>query len=375
MDAVVVLLALASALDVALRHDPRAPRSPLWFTVPVAALAVLSLLGRRRYPLAAPLAVWLGVAAVSFVDGRLVVFAAGVAVAGFAASFLLGRVPDVVHARAGLAVVVICSAVVVRNDPSHAPADVAFVPASFALAWVAGYASRLVAERASEAEERAGRAEREREAAARLAVAEERARIAREMHDVVAHAISVIVLQVGAVRHTLPAELVGEQEALRAAEKAGRRALGEMRGLLGAMRDAGEELERAPQPGLDALGPLLDEVRGTGLAVDVRVEGEPVAVPPGLDLSAYRVVQEGLTNVIKHAAASHALVVVRYCPGGLEVEVRDDGHGPVLGDGLGHGLVGLRERVKIYGGSIDAGAAEGAGFVLRTRFPLPVEAR
>src|SRR5207253_7280702 len=117
MDAVVVLLALASALDVALRHDPRAPRSPLWFTVPVAVLAVLSLLGRRRYPLAAPLAVWLGVAAVSFVDGRLVVFAAGVAVAGFAAAFLLGRVPDVAHARAGLAVVVTCSAVVVRNDP------------------------------------------------------------------------------------------------------------------------------------------------------------------------------------------------------------------------------------------------------------------
>ncbi len=373
--AVVVLLALASALDVALRHDPRAPRSPLWFTVPVAALAVLSLLAARRYPMGAPVAVWVGAATVSFADGRLIVFAAGVAVAGFAAAFLLGRVPDAVHARAGLAVVVACSALVVRNDPGHAPADLAFVPASFALAWVAGYASRVVADRAVEAEARAGRAEREREVAARLAVAEERARIAREMHDVVAHAISVMVLQVGAVRHTLPAALASEQEALLAAENAGRRALGEMRGLLGAMREAGEEPARAPQPGLDGLGALVEEVRRAGLSVDLRVEGEPVPVPPALDVSAYRIVQEGLTNVLKHAAAGNAVVVVRYCPGGLEVEVSDDGRGPVAGDGLGHGLVGLRERVKIYGGSIEAGPGEGWGFVLRTRFPLPVESR
>ena len=375
MDVVVVLLASAAALDVVLRHDPRAPRSPLWFSVPAVALLVLALLARRRLPFAAPAAVWLAAAAVSVMDGRLIVFATGAVVAGYAASFLLGRVPDAAQSRVGLAVVVICSAVVVRNDPGHAPADVVLVPVSFALAWAAGYAGRLVADRASLAEERAGRAERERETAARLAVAEERARIAREMHDVVAHAVSVIVLQVGAVRHTLPVELAEEQEALRQAEDAGRTALTQMRGLLGALRDAGEELERAPQPGLDDLGPLVDDVRRTGLTVNVHVEGEPVPLPAALDLSAYRVVQEGLTNVLKHAQANRAEVVVRYRADTLELEVRDDGRGSSALDGGGHGLVGLRERVKIYAGSMDAGPDGGRGFVLHTRFPLTVDAR
>ena len=372
---VVVLLALAAALDVALRHDPRAPRSPLWFSVPVVALIVLALLARRRLPFAAPAVVWLTGAAVSVVDGRLIVFASGVVVAGYAAAFLLGRVPDAAQSRAGLAVVVACAAVVVRNDPGHAPADVVLVPLTFALAWAAGHAGRVVADRASEAEERAGRAERERETAARLAVAEERARIAREMHDVVAHAISMIVLQVGAVRHILPSELAEEQEALRRAEDSGRAALTEMRGLLGAMRDADEELERAPQPGLDDLGPLVEDVRRTGLTVNVHVEGEPVPLPAALDLSAYRVVQEGLTNVLKHAQADRAEVVVRYRPDTLELEVRDDGRGPLSEGTGGHGLVGLRERVKIYAGSMDAGPAAGRGYVLRTRFPLTVEVR
>jgi hypothetical protein len=163
MDVVVVLLALAAALDVVLRHDLRAPRSPLWFSLPAVALLVLALLARRRFPFAAPAAVWLAAAAVSVVDGWLIVFATGAVVAGYAASFLLGRVPDAAQARVGLAVVVISSAVVVRNDPGHPPADVVLVPVSFALAWAAGYAGRVVADRASLAEERAGRAERERE--------------------------------------------------------------------------------------------------------------------------------------------------------------------------------------------------------------------
>src|SRR3954447_17190705 len=149
----------------------------------------------------------------------------------------------------------------------------------------------------------------EREAAARLAVAEERARIAREMHDVVAHAISVIVLRVGAVRHTLPREMAEEQEALRAAEDAGRTALTQMRGLLGALRDADEELERAPQPGLDDLGPLVDDVRRAGLTVNVHVEGEPVPLPAAGPVDV-PVVEEGLTNVLKHAQANRADVVI-----------------------------------------------------------------
>src|SRR5262249_20577192 len=160
--------------------------------------------------------------------------------------------------------------------------------------WLLGFALRERGQQAEDAEERAAEAEREREAAARLAVAEERARIARELHDVVAHAMSVMVLQVGAVRHRLPAELEQARKALSDVERAGRTALTEMRRLLGAMRSDHDELELAPQAGLGSLDSLLDEVRRAGLPVDLHVEGEPYALPAALDLSAYRIVQEGL---------------------------------------------------------------------------------
>jgi signal transduction histidine kinase len=143
-----------------------------------------------------------------------------------------------------------------------------------------------------------------------------------------------------------------------------------MRHLLGAMRDDGERFELGPQPGLAGLDELLAEVRGAGLAVDLHVEGEPAPLPSALDLSAYRIVQEGLTNALKHARAGHADVFVRYGPDDLRIEVRDDGDGGGPGGGGGHGLVGVGERVKIYGGDMSAGAANGGGFVLRTRLPL-----
>ena len=214
------------------------------------------------------------------------------------------------------------------------------------------------------------RAEREREAAARLAVAEERARIARELHDIVAHAVSVMVLQVGAVRHKLPDELAGDREALSSVERAGRTALDEMRRLLGAMRDEQDEVSFVPQPGLDGLDSLLEDVTRAGLPVELHVDGEPFPLPRGVDLSAYRIVQEGLTNALKHAHASTANVTVRYALDELQIEVRDNGVGSSTTDGLGHGLVGVRERVKIYGGEMSAGAANGGGFVLSTRLPL-----
>ena len=143
-----------------------------------------------------------------------------------------------------------------------------------------------------------------------MAVAEERGRIARELHDVVAHAVSVMVLQVGAVRHRMPETDTEDREALRNVEQAGRTALAEMRRLLNAMRDDGDELELLPHPGLDNLDSLVDDVRAAGLAVRLQIRGEPVALPPGLDLSAYRILQEGLTNALKHARASQAEVDV-----------------------------------------------------------------
>src|SRR6185312_16288107 len=179
------------------------------------------------------------------------------------------------------------------------------------------------------------------------AVAEERARIARELHDIVAHAVSVMVLQVGAVRHRL--EDPEDNEALRGVERAGRTALTEMRRLLAAMRPDDDEAELGPQPGLDGLDSLLAEVNRAGLPVELHVDGEPVPLPRGIDLSAYRIVQEGLTNALKHANASDAAVIVRYRPDEVEIEVRDNGAGIAQTDGLGHGLVGVRERVKIYG--------------------------
>ena len=190
------------------------------------------------------------------------------------------------------------------------------------------------AEQAQAAEVRATQAERERDAATRIAVAEERARIARELHDIVAHAVSVMVLQVGAVRHKLPDALAEDRDALTSVEHAGRTALAEMRRLLAAMRRDGDDVDLMPQPGLDGLGSLLEEIGRAGLPVRLHVNGEPFPVPAAIDLSAYRIVQEGLTNALKHARASHADVTVCYRSDSLQTEVRDDGIGAAASDGI-----------------------------------------
>jgi len=370
LDALVVLAAIGGVLDVALRDGAQAPRTTHWIVVPAIAVVVLPLLFRRRFPFGAPVSVWLGAAAVSFVDGRLIVFAVSATLAGITAAFLLGSLDDRAQSRIGLLIVLSGAAIVTYNNPAHSPGDFLFTPLLFAIGWLAGYALRERAAQAEAAEERATYAEREREAAARLAVAEERARIARELHDVVAHAVSVMVLQVGAVRHKLPPALDEDRDALARVEQAGRTALAEMRRLLGAMRLDGDRAELAPQPGLDDLEALLDEVGRAGLPVALHLEGEPFPLPRALDLSAYRIIQEGLTNALKHAEAEHADVTVRYGSDELLIEVRDDGRGAVTTDGLGHGLVGIRERVTIYGGEMTTGTANGGGFVLSTRLPI-----
>jgi signal transduction histidine kinase len=190
------------------------------------------------------------------------------------------------------------------------------------------------------------------------------------LHDIVAHAVSVMVLQVGAVRHKLPDTLEEDRDALTDVERAGRNALAEMRRLLAAMRPDGDEAELAPQPGLDGLDSLAGAIDRAGLPVAVHIEGPPFALPRGVDLSAYRIVQEGLTNALKHANATAADVTIRYLADGLEIEVRDNGHGAAGSDGLGHGLVGIGERVKLYGGQMSAGTVEEGGYVLTTRLPL-----
>jgi signal transduction histidine kinase len=370
-DVLIVFLAGAAALEVAIRRDDAdAPQTTLWFCIPTAAVVVLALLARRRFPFGAPAAFWLLAAAASFGDGRLIPYPAGLYLAGMLAAFLLGNLRDALLARVGLAVVLGSMATIILNRPGHSPGELVFIPLLFGIAWLAGFALNARAEQADAAEARAAQAERERETAARIAVAEERARIARELHDIVAHAVSVMVLQVGAVRHKLHDELADEAGALRGVEQAGRTALAEMRRLLAAMRDDGDDLELLPQPGLDNVLALVSDVERAGLPVTLHVEGEAAPLPRAIDLSAYRIVQEALTNALKHAQARRADVTLRYAPGELGIEVRDDGTGGGNSNGAGFGLVGIRERVKIYGGTMTAGAAPEGGFVLAARLPL-----
>jgi signal transduction histidine kinase len=370
----IILLAVDGIVEVLVRRDaPDAPRTTLWFTVPALAVLVVPLFARRRFPFGAPLVFWLIAAAVTFVDGQLVAFTTSTFVLGMAAAFLLGNVHNAGRARIGLVVVLVAEVIIVHNIPGHPASQLVFIPILFGICWVAGFALRERAEEAEAALVRASEAERDREVATRIAVSEERARIARELHDIVAHAVSVMVLQVGAVRHKLRDTRGEDRDVLMGVEQTGRAALAEMRRLLAVMRRDSDDVELTPQPGLDGLDTLVKRIERTGLPVRVRIDGEPFPLPRGIDLSAYRIVQEGLTNTVKHAAASHAEVTVRYARDEIRIDICDDGQGAETGDGLGHGLIGVRERVNLYGGEMSAGAVNGRGFVLSTRLPVAQE--
>jgi signal transduction histidine kinase len=370
VDLLVALLLVTATLEVLVgRGSPSAPQTTLWFVVPAIAILVVPILARRRYPFA-PAAHWVLAVAIAFVDWRLIPYAISIFVVGLVAAFLLGNLRDPRQAAIGLVFVVAGPAVVVYKIPGHSTAELIFIPLEFAISWVAGFALRERVEQAEAAEVRAAQAERERDTVARVAVAEERVRIARELHDVVAHAVSVMVLQVGAIRHKLPDPQAEDRDALRSVEQVGRTALNEMRRLLAAMRDEEDGLELSPQPGLDGLDALLEDIGRAGLPVRLHVEGDPVPLPRAIDLSAYRIVQEGLTNALKHARAKTADVTVCYRPDELQLDIRDDGRGSSTSNGRGHGLLGVRERVKIYGGNMTAGTAPQGGFVLSTHLPL-----
>jgi len=227
---------------------------------------------------------------------------------------------------------------------------------------------RIVGDRDSKAQ----LAERERDVAAREAVVEERARIARELHDAVAHHVSMMVIQAGAERRVLgdSDDHDATREVLRTIEQIGRGALTEMRRLVGMLRtDSADRL--APQPTMADLPTLMTQVREAGLPVEFRVDGERRDLPVGIELTAYRIVQEALTNALKHAGRARATVRVRYGPGSLELEIADDGAGiPAEVPGGGHGLAGIRERVSLYGGKFDASAQRGGGFAVRVLLPL-----
>jgi signal transduction histidine kinase len=238
----------------------------------------------------------------------------------------------------------------------------------FGAAWLIGDSVRSRRRYLEALEERAERLERERETEAARAVAEEQARIAREVHDVIAHTISVIVVQAAAARDVLAARPERAGEALESIEIAARGALGELRRLLGTV---GGDAPLTPQPGLDGLDELVGRVRAAGLDVAVSIEGRQCELPPALDLSAYRVIQEALTNTLRHAHATRVDVSLRYLGDSLAVEIRDDGRANGAGgEGGGRGLIGMRERVTTFGGTLAAGPDPTGGFIVSARFPL-----
>ncbi|AWS42615.1 sensor histidine kinase [Streptosporangium sp. 'caverna'] len=241
--------------------------------------------------------------------------------------------------------------------------------------WIAGRSVRLSRAYQAELRDRARRMGRAREADTRAARAEERSRIARELHDVVAHHVSVMTVQASAARRVLATNPDGAREALSAIEEMGRTAMAEMRNIVGVLRTDGTPAERGPQPGVREIPTLVDQMREAGLRTQLWIEGERGRLSPGVDLAAYRLVQEALTNSLRHAGPeARAWVTVRHEPGELAIQIEDDGLGPPAGgsDGEqgGHGLVGIRERVALYGGLLRIGPRSGGGFEVNARFPL-----
>lgn len=235
-------------------------------------------------------------------------------------------------------------------------------------AWIVGRIIRSWRGRAVALEHANRILEEQRELQAQAAVAVERGRIARELHDVIAHNISMIVVQAGAAARVLEGEQPNVRKALETIETTGRETVDEMRRLLGVLRRADDGQALAPQPGLAALDALVAQVREAGLPVDLQIEGTPLPLPPGLDLSAYRIAQEGLTNALKHAGAARASVKLTYARDTVEIEIRDDGAGSGGAGGTGHGLVGMRERVALWGGKLHVGPERG-GWVVRASLP------
>jgi signal transduction histidine kinase len=343
-----------------------APRAVVSVTYAVAALA---LVFRSRCPLAAVTvaaaalaAGWIAVGSPESFGSFVLVMVMAYSVAANAAR---------IRAFVGLGVILALAAVWTAADPKQVTVHEHLA----GLAWLAPalvvWLTGLVVHRHRVAERRLARttARREREERARAAVDEERTRIARELHDAVGHSVSVMTLQASAVRRLLKPDQAKELEALEAVERTGREALAEMRRMVGILRDPEEKAALAPQPRLAQLDRLIEEVREAGLPIRLDVEGEPLPLPPGLDLTAYRVVQEGLTNALKHANATAAQVLVRFGSDQVEIEVTDDGRGVADTDD-GYGLIGLRERIAFYGGELAAGPGDKCGFRLRARLPV-----
>ena len=366
-----LVLAVVAVAEVMTSSDIDAP----WPVVAMFALGTtVPLLWRRRAPL---LVLVVCLACIVIPDAKYEIGNnasapfAGTLVAAYASGAYTSR-RDGRIAAAIIGAMVLISAVSIGED---VVGDAVFIGGILFAVWGAATIVRSRQELAAALAARTVELEHEREEKAKLAVAEERTRIARELHDVVAHNISIMVVQAGAERHAIGDDRPDTSKVLATIEETGRAALAEMRRLLGMLRRSDDELALAPQPSLRYLEDLVEQVREAGMPVELRIEGEQRAIAPGIDLSAYRIVQEALTNALKHAGPAQARVTVRYGDDELDIEIADDGAGP---DGEapagGHGLVGMRERVALFGGDLASGRRRGGGYAVRARLPLAGDA-
>jgi signal transduction histidine kinase len=328
----------------------------------VAAIALVTagaLLFRRRAPFVAPLVVAAGALVFTLVDPSAAYDTDTMFLPLLLAAWAAGSLLDWRLAITALGAILAAGWAVFIRAPDVAWTELIWLSFTVGGVFVLSAATARNSEQARVAREQARRTEEE----ARRAVEDERNRITRELHDVLAHSVSVMTVQASAVRRLLTPEQQREREALMTVEETGRQALSEMRRLLGIMRTEEEVPALAPQPGLGTLPALVEQVRQSGLPVELTVEGEPVKLPAGVDLSAYRIVQEALTN-------AHAWVAVRYVGDDVEIEVANDGRSMSDNDGAGHGLVGMRERAALCGGELHSGPRPGGGFKISARLPV-----
>ncbi len=331
----------------------------------ISVVAMALLAWRRRFPVAVAFLVVMS-NVVTNPEGEFSVLLSLVLV-----SFTVGAETEPPVSYAGLAVVLVpffAASISAGMVPSDVAAAVVFLLGP----WVVGSVLRQRSDRAEEAVARAAQLERDHAVAEAAAVEAERTRIARELHDIVSHSISVVTIQTQAVRRRLGPEHAKEADDLAAVEATAREALAEMRRLFGVLRGGGGTASLAPQPGRAELPRLVEKAGAGDVDVRLEVDGEPFELPPGADLAAYRIAQEGLTNALRHSGATAVCVRVRYSPHDVSVEVVDDGHGASASDprSAGHGLVGVRERVALYDGEVEMTDQPGGGVRLRATIPL-----
>jgi len=352
----------------------------VWGGAPAVSSLLLVLLStvplavRRTAPLVSFVSVQVGLHLLTHANPGFDNDSMAFVVAYFLSLYSVGRHSTGTEAWLAAAGVVVAMGDFIAGEGSD-PGDVAFVLALVGAPYAAGLTLRLRREREVVLNARNEALRAEQEEVARRAVTEERSRIARELHDVVSHAISVTVLQARGARWQLGRSEQDVRRALDAIEQTNTAALGDMRRLLAVLRDTDTypATPPRPQPSLQHLDALAREVSASGVTVNVELEGSPVSVPPGVDLSAYRIIQEALTNVLKHAGPAHATVRLAYGSEALVVSIRDNGVEAPVPTGSGHGLIGIRERVAVVGGEVTAGPCPDGGFEVRARLPYAFE--